>query len=145
MNADFLVLKIHDEVGTLDDLTEGEAQPLGLRPRVRQTIGQALPSVHWTEPTRGVWWNGKTFSVEIEMPPNTELVAYLTLKIRLNPSRSEGWRREDEDDLELFLTALCDPPGWSLFDLPSGSLYRFRDEKEEQESSPARPELSVVN
>jgi hypothetical protein len=146
MNADFLVLKIQDEAGSLDELREGESRPLGLRLWVRLAIEQAFPSVRWPEPARGVWWSGEVFSVEIEMPRETDLVSFLTLKIRLNPRRAaEGWRREDEDELELFLTALCDPPGWTLFELPGGRLYRFRDETGEQETQPAHPELGSVN
>lgn len=146
MNADFLVLKIQDEVGSLDELREGEARPLGLRPRIRLGIGQAFPSVRWTDPARGIWWSGEDFSVEIEMPRDSDLASFLTLKIRLNPSRSaEGWKPEDEEELDLFLTALCDPLGWTLFELPSGQLYRFLDETEERVPAPARPELGAVN
>jgi hypothetical protein len=146
MNADFLVLKIQDEVGSLDDLRDGEAAPLGLQMQVRLAIGQAFPSVQWVETARGIWWSGEIFSVEIELPRDSELVQSLTLKVRLSPRRAaEGWRREDEEELDLFLIALCDPLSWSLFELPSGSLYRFRDETEEQEFQPLHQELGSVD
>ena len=49
MNADFLVIKIHDEVASLNELREGEARPLGLRAQVHRAVEQALPSVRWPD------------------------------------------------------------------------------------------------
>ena len=74
MNADFLVLKIQDEVASLDELRDGETRPLGLREQVRRAVEQALPSVRWQSEALGVWWSGDAFSVEIGLPRDEEPV-----------------------------------------------------------------------
>ncbi|HWM93672.1 MAG TPA: hypothetical protein VN493_23140 [Thermoanaerobaculia bacterium] len=146
MNADFLVLKIHDEVASLNELREGESKPLGFREQVRKAVGQALPSVRWLEDSRAVWWSGEVFSVEIGLPMDEDPVRSLTLKVRLNPGLgSSGWLSEEEDELENFLLGLCDPNGWILFDLASGRRYQFRDEVEEDEAEATWSEVGPVN
>jgi hypothetical protein len=61
-----------------------------------------------------------------------ETVRSVTLKVRLNPALSAGpWLRPDEAELESFLLAVCDPQGWSLFELGSGRIFEFTDEIEE--------------
>lgn len=134
MNADFLVVKIHDEVASLDELREGEGRPLGLRTQVRRAVEQALPSIRWPDESMGVWWSGEIFSLEIELPRHEEPVRSLTLRVRINPSFGpSGWLSEEEDELEGFLLGLCDPNSWVLFDLASGRRFQFRDEFEEDE------------
>lgn len=134
MNADFLVVKIHDEVASLDELREGENRPLGLRAQVRRAVEQALPLVRWPDDSTGVWWSGEIFSLEIELPRDEEPVRSLTLKVRINPAFGpSGWLPEEEDELEGFLLGLCDPNSWVLFDLASGRRFQFRDEFEEDE------------
>jgi hypothetical protein len=149
MNADFLVLKIHDEVASLNELKDGEAHPLGLREEVRGQIEQALPSVRWQEEGLGVWWSGEIFSVEIGFPRHEEPVHSLTLKVRMHPALggAAAWLPDEEKELESFLVALCDPLGWSLFDLASGRCFEFGDEDEEDEAAkiPAWHEAGPVN
>jgi hypothetical protein len=138
MNADFLVLKIHDEVASLNELRDGETQPLGLRDEVRGLIEQALPSVHWQDEVLGVWWSGEIFSVEISLPRDEEPVHSLTLQVRMHPALgASGWLPDEEEELEGFLVALCDPAGWTLFDLTSGRRFEFGDELEDQPQPPA--------
>lgn len=148
MNADFLVLKIHDEVASLDELRDDEARPLGVREEVRQLIEQALPSVRWKGETLGVWWSGEVFSVEISLPRNEEPIHSLTLKVRMHPALgASGWLPDEEEELESFLVALCDPLGWTLFDLASGRRFEFVDEVEDdEEPEPAAwHEAGLVN
>ena len=125
MNGDFLVLKIHDEVASLNELKDGEARTLGVREEVRRLIGQALPSVRWQEDRLGVWWSGEVFSVEIGLP-DEEPIHSLTLKVRMHPILgANAWLPDEEEELESFLVALCDPVGWTLFDLASGRRFEF--------------------
>lgn len=133
MDADFLVLKLQDHVGSLTELANGESLPLGSRAAVRRALEGALPSIDWSAGS-GLWWNGETFSIEVVIPdgpdgPDEEPLHSVTLKVRLNPALSAGsWLRADEAELEGFLLALCDPQGWSLFELGSGLIYEFADE-----------------
>src|SRR5688572_28008582 len=128
MNADFLILKIHDEVASLNELKDGEARTIGLREEVRQQIEQALPSVRWQDEDLGVWWSGEVFSVEIGLPRNEEPIHSLTLKVRMHPTLGAAWLPDEEEELESFLLALCDSAGWTLFDLGSGRRFQFGDE-----------------
>ena len=146
MNADFLILKIHDEVASLNELKDGEARTLGTRTEVRGLIGQALPSVRWQEEGLGVWWSGEVFSVEIGLP-DEEPVHSLTLKVRMHPMLgANAWLPDEEEELESFLVALCDPLGWILFDLASGRRFEFGDELEEEEVEPPTwHEAGLVN
>ena len=130
MNADFLVLKVKDHAGSLGDLADGESLPLGSRAEVRQALENALPSIDW-DGASGLWWNGEVFSIEAVVPDGSdpETVRSITLKVRLNPALSAGpWVRSDEAELESFLLALCDPQGWSLFELGTGRIFEFADE-----------------
>jgi hypothetical protein len=147
MNADFLVLKIYDEVASLNELRDEETRPLGLREEVRGQIEQALPSVRWHDDVLGVWWSGEIFSVEIRLPRDEEPVHSLTLKVRMHPALGpSGWLPDEEEELESFLVALCDPAGWTLFDLASGRRFEFGDELEEEEiGQPAWREAGPVN
>jgi len=147
MNADFLVLKIHDEVASLNELKDGEARTLGVRQAVRRQIEQALPSVRWQEEGLGVWWSGEVFSVEIGLP-DEEPVHSLTLKVRMHPMLgANAWLPDEEEELESFLVALCDPAGWTLFDLASGRRFEFGDELEDDDETelPAWHEAGPVN
>src|SRR5215210_1370356 len=146
MNADFLVLKIHDEAASLNELKDGEARTLGVREEVRRLIGQALPSVCWQEDRLGVWWSGEVFSVEIGLP-DEEPIHSLTLKVRMHPILgANAWLPDEEEELESFLVALCDPVGWTLFDLASGRRFEFGDELEDEEvEPPAWHEAGLVN
>ena len=136
MNADFLVLRIHDEVASLNELKDGEARSLGTRVEVRRQIEQALPSVRWQDEGLGVWWSGEVFSVEIGLP-DEEPVHSLTLKVRMHPMLgADAWLPDEEEELESFLVALCDPAGWTLFDLTSGRRFEFGDEIEDDEAEP---------
>lgn len=147
MNADFLILKIHDEVASLNELRDGEAQTIGLREEVRQQIEQALPSVRWQHEDLGVWWSGEVFSVEIGLPRDEEPIHSLTLKVRMHPVLGAGaWLPDEEEELESFLLALCDSAGWTLFDLGSGRRFEFGDELEDEElAPPAWHEAGPVN
>jgi hypothetical protein len=130
MNADFLVLKVQDLVNSLTELADGESLPLGSRTEVREALENALPSIDW-DGSSGLWWSGEVFSIEAVVPDGAddEAVRSITLKVRLNPALSAGpWLRSDEAELESFLLAICDPHGWSLFELGSGLLYEFVDE-----------------
>lgn len=130
MNADFLVLKVQDLVNSLAELADGESLPLGSRAEVRRALESAMPSIDW-DGSSGLWWSGEIFSIEAVVPdgPDDEAVRSITLKVRLNPALSAGpWLRSDEAELESFLLAICDPQGWSLFELGSGLLYEFTDE-----------------
>jgi hypothetical protein len=132
MDADFLVLKLQDHVGSLTELANGESLPLGSRTAVRKALENALPSIDWSAGS-GLWWNGEAFSIEAVIPdgPDEEAVHSVTLKVRLNPALSAGsWLRSDEAELEGFLLALCDPQGWSLFELGTGLIHEFADETE---------------
>ena len=136
MNADFLVLKVQDHVDSLGELADGESLPLGSRAEVRQALENALPSIDW-DGESGLWWNGEVFSIEAVLPEEPDgledTVRTLTLKVRLNPALSAGpWLRSDEAELESFLLAVCEPQGWSLFELGSGLVYEFADEFEER-------------
>ncbi|HEX6864894.1 MAG TPA: hypothetical protein VF414_18830 [Thermoanaerobaculia bacterium] len=146
MNADFLVLKIHDEVASLNELRDGEAGSLGTRFEVRRQIEQALPSVRWQHEGLGVWWSGEVFSVEIGLPEE-EPVHSLTLKVRMHPLLgANAWLPDEEEELESFLVALCDSAGWTLFDLGSGRRFEFGDEFENGEiEPPAWQEAGLVN
>lgn len=147
MNADFLVLKILDEVASLNELRDGEARTLGTREEVRALIEQALPSVRWQNEAVGVWWSGEIFSIEIRLQ-DEEPVHSLTLQVRMHPLfGAEAWLPEEEKELEGFLVALCDSAGWTLFDLGSGRRFEFRDELEEEEEAelPAWHEAGPVN
>jgi hypothetical protein len=146
MNADFLVLKIHDEVASLNELRDGEAHTLGTRVEVRAQIEQALPSVRWQDEGLGVWWSGEIFSVEIGLP-DEEPVHSLTLKVRMHPILgADAWLPDEEAELEHFLVALCDSAGWTLFDLASGRRFEFGDELEDEEAEPpAWHEAGPVN
>lgn len=145
MNADFLVLKIQDEADSLAEIQDGELLPLGTREVVRQMLDGAFPSVRWPGPASGVWWSGQVFSVEIGFPPEEEPVGSLTLKVRLNPRLEQIWYDEDEEELETFLMALCDPHGWSLFEVASGRRFRFADEKDEEQGPPPPREAGTVH
>jgi hypothetical protein len=147
MDADFLVLKVQDYVGSLDELADGESLPLGSRAEVRRALENALPSMEW-ERGSGLWWNGEVFSVEAVIPdgPEEDPVLSVTLKVRLNPAFSAGpWIRSDEAELESFLLALCDPQGWSLFELGSGRIFEFADEIEEDAPGPLLRTAGLVN
>ncbi len=146
MNADFLVLKIHDEVASLNELRDGEPGTVGTREEVRRQIEQALPSIRWQEEGLGVWWSGEVFSVEIGLP-DEEPVHSLTLKVRMHPMLgANAWLPDEEEELENFLVALCDPAGWTLFDLASGRRFEFGDELEDDEiEPPAWYEAGPVN
>ena len=146
MNADFLVLKIHDEVASLNELKDGEALTLGVREEVRRLIEQALPSVRWQQEGLGMWWSGEVFSVEIGLP-DEEPVHSLTLKVRMHPMLgANAWLPDEEEELESFLLALCDPVGWTLFDLASGRRFEFGDELEDGELEPPTwHEAGLVN
>lgn len=145
MNADFLVLKIQDEVDSLEEIQDGELLPLGSRKLVSTLLEGAFPSIRWQGPATGVWWSGEVFSVEILFSSPEEPVGSLTLRVRLNPRLEQVWFDEDEEELESFLVALCDPHGWSLFDVASGRRFRFSDEKEEGHGPPPRWEVGPVN
>jgi hypothetical protein len=129
MDADFLVLRIRDHVGSLAELAEAESLPLGSRAEVRRALENALPSIDWNGGS-GQWWSGEVFSIEAVIPDGPEeAVRSVTLRVRLNPALSAGpWLRSDEAELESFLLAICDPQGWSLFELGSGLIYEFADE-----------------
>ena len=146
MNADFLVLRIHDEVASLNELRDGEARSLGTRAEVRQQIEQALPSVRWQDDGLGIWWSGEVFSVEIGLP-DEEPVHSLTLKVRMHPIfGADAWLPDEEKELEGFLLALCDAAGWTLFNLGSGRRFEFGDELEDEEAEPpAWHEAGPVN
>ena len=147
MNADFLVLRIHDEVASLNELKDGEARSLGTRDEVRRQIEQALPSVRWQDEGLGVWWSGEVFSVEIGLP-DEEPVHSLTLKVRMHPLLgADAWLPDEEAELEHFLVALCDPLAWTLFDLASGRRFEFGDEIEDDDETelPAWYEAGPVN
>ena len=147
MNADFLVLRIHDEVASLNELSDGEAHTLGTREEVRGQIEQALPSIRWQDEDLGVWWSGEVFSVEIGLPRDEEPVHSLTLKVRMHPVLgADAWLPDEEEELEHFLVALCDPNAWTLFDLASGRRFEFGDELEDDEPGlPAWHEAGPVN
>jgi hypothetical protein len=146
MNADFLILKIQDEVSSLDELREGEALPLGSQEQVRTVLECAFPSVIWEDERSGTWWSGECFSVEIRFQADGETVRSLSLKIRLNPALSAaGWLYADEAELESFLLALCDPQEWSLFEVSSGLRYRFPDEQEADLRDPPLRQAGLVN
>lgn len=146
MNADFVVLRIQDEVASLNELGDGEARTLGTRHEVRRQIEQALPSVRWQDEGLGVWWSGEVFSVEIGLP-DEEPVHSLTLKVRMHPMLgAHAWLPDEEEELEDFLVALCDPVGWTLFDLASGRRFEFGDELEDEEPGlPAWYDAGPVN
>jgi hypothetical protein len=147
MDADFLVLKVRDYVGSLDELADGESLPLGSRAEVKLALENALPSMDW-ERGSGLWWNGEVFSVEAVIPdgPEEEAVLSVTLKVRLNPALSAApWIRSDEAELESFLLALCDPQGWSLFELGSGRIFEFADEIQEDTPRPLLRTAGLVN
>ncbi len=144
MNADFLVLKIQDEAGSIEEIQNGELLPLGPRESVSKLLEGAFPSIRWWGPTSGVWWSGEVFSVEILFSSAEEPVGSLTLKVRLNPKLEQVWFDEDEEELEGFLVALCDPHEWSLFDVGSGRRFRFSDEQEGHGPSPVS-EAGPVN
>ena len=146
MNADFVALKIHDEVSSLNELRDGETHTLGTRSEVRAQIEQAFPSVRWQHEALGVWWSGEVFSVEIGLPEE-EPVHSLTLKVRMHPLLgADGWLPDEEEELEGFLLALCDAEGWTLFDLASGRRFVFGDEIEDEEiKPPAWHEAGPVN
>lgn len=146
MNTDFLVLKILDEVASLNELRDGEAHILGTREEVRAQIGQALPSVRWQDEALGVWWSGEVFSIEIRLP-DEEPVHSLTLRVRMQHIfGADAWLPEEEKELEVFLLALCDAAGWTLFNLGSGRRFEFRDELEDEETEPpAWHEAGPVN
>ena len=146
MNADFLALKIHDEVSSLNELRDGETHTLGTRAEVRGQIEQALPSIQWPNEAVGVWWSGEVFSVEIRLP-DEEPVHSLTLKVRMHPLLgADAWLPDEEEELEGFLLALCDAEGWTLFDLASGRRFVFGDEIEDEEiKQPAWHEAGPVN
>lgn len=132
MNADFLVLKVQDLVNSLAE-ADGESLPLGSRAEVREALESALPSIDW-DGNSGLWWSGEVFSIEAVIPDGAddEAVRSITLRVRLNPALTAGpWLRSDEAELESFLMAICDPQGWSLFELGSGLLYQFLDEMDE--------------
>lgn len=145
MNADFLVLKIQDEAGSIEEIQDEELLPLGSRELVSRLLEGAFPSIRWRGPERGVWWSGEVFSVEIVFKSAEEPVGSLTLKVRLNPRLEQVWLDEDEEELEGFLVALCDPHGWSLFEVGSGRRFKFSDEKEEGHGPPAVWEAGPVN
>lgn len=150
MNADFLVLKVQDHVVSLDELADGESLPLGSRAEVRHALENALPSIDW-DGDSGLWWSGEIFSIEAVIPEGPEglpgeAVRSVTLKVRLNPALSAGpWMRSDEAELESFLLAICDPQGWSLFELGSGRIFEFTDEIGEIASSYALRTAGLVN
>lgn len=136
MNADFLVLKIQDEADSVAEIQDGELLPLGSRELVSTLLEGAFPSIRWQGPASGVWWSGEVFCVEILFSSEEEPVGSLTLKVRLNPKLEQVWLDEDEEELEGFLVALCDPHGWSLFDVGSGRRFRFSDEQDGHGPSP---------
>jgi hypothetical protein len=147
MNADFLVLKVQDQVGSLGDLADGESLPLGSRAEVRRALENALPSIDW-DGGSGLWWSGEVFSIEAVVPEGAEeeAVRSVTLKVRLNPALSAGpWLRSDEAELESFLLALCDPQGWTLFELGTGRIFEFTDEVEESPPGRAFHAAGLVN
>jgi hypothetical protein len=147
MNADFLVLKVQDHVVSLEELADGESLPLGSRAEVRQALENALPSIDW-DGDSGLWWSGEIFSIEAVIPKGLEgeAVRSVTLKVRLNPALSAGpWMRSDEAELESFLLAICDPQGWSLFELGSGHIFEFTDEIGELASAYALRTAGIVN
>lgn len=147
MNADFLVLKVQDHVVSLEELADGESLPLGSRAEVRQALENALPSIDW-DGGSGLWWSGEIFSIEAVIPAGSEgeAVRSVTLKVRLNPALSAGpWMRSDEAELESFLLAICDPQGWSLFELGSGQIFEFTDEIGELASAYALRTAGLVN
>jgi hypothetical protein len=147
MNADFLLLKVQDHVASLSELAEGEPLPLGTRAEVREALESALPSIDWNGPS-GLWWNGEVFSIEAVLPDGHEEAAVrsVTLKVRLNPALSAGpWTRSDETELEVFLLALCDSQGWSLFELGSGQVFHFTDEFEDTDFGPPLRSAGLVN
>ncbi len=146
MNADFLVLKVQDLVNSLAE-ADGESLPLGSRAEVREALESALPSIDW-DGSSGLWWSGEVFSIEAVIPDgeDDEAVRSLTLRVRLNPALTAGpWLRSDEAELEGFLMAICDPQGWSLFELGSGLLYKFLDEMEEGAAGSALRASGLVN
>lgn len=145
MNADFLVLKIQDEADSLEEIQQGEMLPLGPRKMVTKLLEGAFPSIHWYGPTNGIWWSGEVFSVQILFTAPEEPVPSISLRVRLNPRLEQVWLDEDEEELETFLMALCDPHGWSLFDVESGRRFRFSDEKEEGHTLPPAWEAGPVN
>lgn len=130
MDADFLVLKLQDHARSLAELEKDESLPLGSRAAVRKALENALPSIDWSAGS-GLWWNGEVFSIEavVSEGPDEEILHSITLKVRLNPAMSAGsWLRSDEAELEGFLLAVCDPQGWSLFELGTGLIYELADE-----------------
>jgi hypothetical protein len=128
MNADLLVLRVHDEVAALQELQEGETLPLGTLEQVRLAFSNAFPSMTWREDGTGIFWNAKVFSIECRFEagppgqPDSPLAA--TLRIRLHPSLARGgWYAEDEEELTVLLVGLCDPNEWCLFDLDTGRRF----------------------
>ena len=145
MDADFLVLKVRDHVSSLGEIEDSESLPLGSRAEVRQALENALPSIDWSGDS-GLWWSGEVFSIEAEVPEGPDPVLSFTLRVRLNPALSAGpWLRSDEAELESFLVAICDPGGWSLFELGSGHVYEFIDEIEESPSGFPLRTAGLVN
>jgi hypothetical protein len=59
---------------------------------------------------------------------------------------ANAWLPDEEEELENFLVALCDPAGWTLFDLASGRRFEFGDELEDDEIEPPMwHEAGLVN
>jgi hypothetical protein len=124
MNADLLVLRVHDEVASLQELQEGEALPLGTLEQVRQAFSNALPSMTWSDDRNGVFWNAQVFSIECVLPHDQEAPHSATLHVRLHPALIRGgWYDEDEEELSVLLLGLCDPNEWCLFDVDTGRRF----------------------
>lgn len=129
MDTDLLVIKTRDEVDGLEELQEGDVEPLGSRLAVRLALASALPGLAWADEDTGVWRNAEVFAIEIRLPAEADPVPSMVLRVRLDPSRKlAGWSLPDEGELEEVLIALCDPHGWSLFYEATRTRFRFVDE-----------------
>jgi hypothetical protein len=124
MNADLLVLRVHDEVASLQELQEGEVLPLGALEKVRLAFSNAFPSMSWSDERTGVFWNAQVFSIECVLPHGQDPPLSATLHVRLHPALARGgWYEEDEEELSVLLLGLCDPNEWCLFDVDTGSRF----------------------
>ncbi len=129
MDTDLLVIKTRDEVDGLEELQEGDREPLGSRETVREALASALPGLAWADDSTGIWHNAGVFILEIRLPAEADPVPSMELRVRLDPARkTAGWSLPNEGELEEVLIALCDPQGWTLFYEATRTRFRFVDE-----------------
>jgi hypothetical protein len=103
MSWDVMIFNLRDQTPPpLEELQEGDYEPLGAAADVRQQIASLLPGVDWSDPTWGIY-EGDGFSIEFNVGEE-DPIENMMLHVR------------GGGDPIAAITRLAKPLGWSALD-----------------------------